>query len=532
MFKPNRKKVISVLLAVCLSFSAAGCDLIDEIKNEFSLSDETVNGIYSEHELSNSISLGLLDFDTFNPLLTKSETVKECMEFVYEPLFDINEKLEPVPVLARDYSVSADGRTVEINLKENVQWHDGSYLTAYDVAYTIKQIRSGITEYTDALIDMADYTAVEERTIRISLNYAAPNFVSLLTFPIVQYQTSMKQNPDYIPIGTGAFRYETQLSTERLSFIAFDGYHGGKAQIDNVYVYLVPDIQKYESMFEASEIDLITGETVDLSDYTPRGSIKNNEYITNKMTFAGFNLRNSLFWGAETRIGLAELIDKDYIVNSVIYSRGVPCDVPINPSSIYYYDTNTKFASDDLSALSHLGNDGWGLDSDGKYIRRVNENRETLSFELLTDSDSDEKVSIANTIAERFSSFGIPVTVVALPYEEYISRINNGGFDMMIGEIEIRANLDLSPLISSAGNYFSYMNVSLDTLTGQMGMTTDEEQLKTLFVQYGDSIKADMPFTPLFFRKGNVISSAKLKSDVVPSAGRLYREVNAWSVKQ
>lgn len=40
-------------------------------------------------EVSNSISVGLLDFDTFNPLLTKSETVKECMEFVYEPLLNL-----------------------------------------------------------------------------------------------------------------------------------------------------------------------------------------------------------------------------------------------------------------------------------------------------------------------------------------------------------------------------------------------------------------------------------------------------------
>ena len=61
--------------------------------------------------------MGLLDFDTFNPLLTKSETVKECMEFVYEPLFELNEKMQAVPILAESYTVSPDGRTAQISTR-------------------------------------------------------------------------------------------------------------------------------------------------------------------------------------------------------------------------------------------------------------------------------------------------------------------------------------------------------------------------------------------------------------------------------
>ena len=42
-------------------------------------------------EVSNSsISVGLLDFDTFNPIrFDKIGTVKECMEFVYETALNL-----------------------------------------------------------------------------------------------------------------------------------------------------------------------------------------------------------------------------------------------------------------------------------------------------------------------------------------------------------------------------------------------------------------------------------------------------------
>ena len=134
------KGLVAVLLAVCTVFSVTGCDTVERIKER--ISQETVDDekVADENktEVSNSISVGLLDFDTFNPLLTKSETVKECMEFVYEPLFELNEKLQAVPILAESYTVSPDGRTIDITLKNNIQWQDGSNFNAYDVSYTFK----------------------------------------------------------------------------------------------------------------------------------------------------------------------------------------------------------------------------------------------------------------------------------------------------------------------------------------------------------------------------------------------------------
>lgn len=528
------RRTIAFLTALCLSASLmAGCDFIDELKNDFTdTADEIINdNPQPETEVSNSISLGIVDFDTFNPLLTHSETVKECMEFVYEPLFDVDEKMQPIPVLAESYTVSPDGRTIDIQLRGGVTWQDGSLFTTQDAAYTMKQIRAGLTMYTENLANVADYMGIDDDKLRITLRYAVPNFVTLLNFPIIKYRSDMSGTSGFVPIGTGPFRYDGQPNTNSFKFAAYDGYHDDRAQLDGMNVYIVPDLQKYESMFEASEIDVVTGDTIDLSQYTPRGSAKNYEYITNTLIYLGFNMRKSELSGANTRKGIAKLIDKESIVNSTIYSRGVAVDVPINPSSIYYYDTSAKFKGDELLALSLLGNDGWGASSEGDYIRTVNGTRERLALEILTNSDSAEQTAVAKKIADNLTSFGISAWINALPYDEYIKRVTEGDFELMTGEIDLEPNNDLTLLISSAGNFFSYSNAALDTLVGQMGMTHDEEQLKELYRQYGDGVLYDMPFAALYFRKADVISGAKIKSELTPSVTKHFRNTNTWSVK-
>ena len=528
------KKILSVLLAAMIMFTAAGCDMIDRVKEE--LFPEQENTIELENgeqdtEISNSINVGVLDFDTFNPLTTESETVREAMELVFEPLFELDEQMHIIPVLAESYVLSADGKKVSITLKSGIKWHDGSELDAYDVGYTIKNIRNGMTTYTDLLSGVADHKITGDTSLEITLRNPVPNFVALLTFPIVKYQTKLDKSNTYTPIGTGPFKFDGKLSTDKMQFSAYDEYREGRPAADKVFVVFAPDLNKYHSMFEASEIDVITSDMVDLTQYMPKGGIKINKFVTNKLTFLGYNFHTTSLWGNETRVGLAQLIDKDDIITSVIYSHGFPVDVPINPSSYLYSADKTVFHADEISAVEHLKKDGWELNPAGNYVRNFNNSKQALSLRLLTNGESAEKVGVANKIAEYFGKMGVVVKVEAETYDRYINRINEKDFDMFIGEIELGSNLDLSPLIASSWNYFTYKNTDVDTLIAQLGMTSGEEEQKLLFNQLADVLMKDMPFVPLYYREGCVLSGAKIKAEVEPSVSTFYRNCEKWSVK-
>ena len=55
---------------------------------------------------------------------------------------------------------------------------------------------------------------------------------------------------------------------------------------------------------------------------------------------------------------------------------------------------------------------------------------------------------------------------------------------------------------------------------------------KRLYSVSMDIIVNDMPFTVLFFRKGNVMSGSKIKSEILPSVDRMFRNIETWSVTE
>lgn len=529
------RKLLIIALAAAMLAAASGCDAVDKLKESLSFS-QTETGVGTveniEEETSNSITLGVVDFDTFNPLTTQSETVREAMQLIYEPLFELDGEMRIVPVLAESYSVSPDGRVISINLKQGIKWHDGAEFNAYDAAYTIKNIRNGSTTYTEVLQNVADHRITGDYSIELTLKKSVPNFAALMTFPIVKYQTPLSINASYTPIGTGPFKFDGKLGTDKMQLSAYEEYRGGRASADNAFIVFVPDAGRYRSMFEASEIDVITSDTVDLTQYMPKGGISINKFITDRFTFLGYNLSLEELLGSETRIGLSQIIDKGDIISSVLYSHAVAVDAPINPSSYLYHTDKTIFTADDISAHDHLENDGWKPNSSGNYARTVNNKNQILSFEILTNEESAEKTGVAAKIAEYFNKFGIEATVDAVPYDQYISRINAKDFDMFIGEIELSGNLDLSALTSLEGNYFAYQNGDVDTLIAQIGMTPNEEEQKLLFEQLADIIDRDMPFVPLYYREGSVLSGAKIKSGINPSVSTFYRGCGQWSTKE
>ena len=55
---------------------------------------------------------------------------------IYEGLLRYDEKLQPMPQLAKSWEVSEDGLTYTFKLHDNVKWHDGEPFTSADVVFS------------------------------------------------------------------------------------------------------------------------------------------------------------------------------------------------------------------------------------------------------------------------------------------------------------------------------------------------------------------------------------------------------------
>ena len=111
------KKVLkTVSLMLIISLTATACT------SEILVDDDLI----VQTEKNNVLNLGMDSVDTLNPVLSKSTSVRECMQLIFEPLFTFDEALNPISVLAESCVMANDEYSYLLKIKEGVFWHDGT----------------------------------------------------------------------------------------------------------------------------------------------------------------------------------------------------------------------------------------------------------------------------------------------------------------------------------------------------------------------------------------------------------------------
>ena len=178
--------------------------------------NENSNNNYSNFEetqvqIITNLRLGICDFDTMNPILSKNKNVQFYDKLIFEPLLTVNQDFSLEPCLATEYSKTGD-LTYVIKLRENVKWPDGEPFVAKDVQYTIDRLKDGIDSiYVSNVAAISGLEIIDEHTIKITLFEETPFFEYNLIFPIMpsHYYTGVDFFFDPLtPMGTGMFKIE------------------------------------------------------------------------------------------------------------------------------------------------------------------------------------------------------------------------------------------------------------------------------------------------------------------------------------
>lgn len=131
------RKTALLTAMVLLVVSMTGCSL-ERDPTEVGEIQEGVDYFIFENA---GVSLPLTGFKTLNPLFIDNLSYYHFSKLIFEGLFEYDENLQPVPRLASTYTISEDGRTVEIVLRTDVLWHDGKTLDSNDVVFTVQSMK-------------------------------------------------------------------------------------------------------------------------------------------------------------------------------------------------------------------------------------------------------------------------------------------------------------------------------------------------------------------------------------------------------
>lgn len=521
------KKIRLILPVLAALFMMAGCFGEDVPEDENISKLESGNLIVRENV--NELNVSVTGFDTFNPIMTKSESVAEFMKTVCEPLFEYDEAGNPIAVLAKNYMVSGDGTVVSFEV-EPVLFHDSSVLTPADVVYTVEMIMKNDTLYSDSVKYIKEIFADVSGRVYICLSEPVINFSGMLNFPIVKNATPQTAEDTYIPVGTGPYKYLGKEASGRVTFTANDAWHGGEVGFKNIIVNLLKDKNTVMHAFDAGETDVLVSKNLSSEDITPRGEYIRNEYVSNNLTFLGINNNKKKLSGKFTRKALELLIDRQKIIDVEVYSKGEAARIPVNPS-FWFYPEFPEEVHDYEAVMALLQKDGW-VRSDAGYYRDTNGEREKLSLKILVNKENAEKMRIAKNISSALNSFGITTELRALDFDLYRINVTDMSYDLFIGEVLLDMNMDPSFLTSSSGNYFGYENSLMDSVLWEMKTTSDSTMLIEAFKRYGELFLEEVPFIPLFFRKQSVIYSKNIAGITPPTLYNLYRDIDKWYISK
>jgi len=248
---------------------------------------------------------------------------------MFEGLLKTNEAEELKPWLATSWEISPDGKTITLELLENVKFQDGTDFDAEAVKYNLEAVYAANLQGTAFMANVDSYEVTGKYTIRIHLkdvdylflNRIASGALGLMASPTaLQKPTTPETIAQVHSVGTGPFLFD---SWERDTFVKYkkwDDYRDqSKPYLDYIVINNTADLTVSEIALEAGEIDAV--ENIDPVDAVRLGDLgftlyQPNLYFLHSIIPSGAN-PDSPFAKKEVRLALEYAIDKRTIAEGV-----------------------------------------------------------------------------------------------------------------------------------------------------------------------------------------------------------------------
>ena len=171
-------------------------------------------GTFSQIGPSVMFNQNFLTFNSLNSFILKGDAA-QGMQLTFASLMAraIDEPDAMYGLAARAVRIAPDGLTYVFLLRPETRFHDGSALTAHDVAFSLKILKEqGHPQITIMLRDMIDAEASDDRTVVVRFKEKrardVPLFVAALPIFSRAYYTArpFDELTLDVPLGSGAYR--------------------------------------------------------------------------------------------------------------------------------------------------------------------------------------------------------------------------------------------------------------------------------------------------------------------------------------
>ena len=471
--------------------------------------------------------------DTLNPVISQSEDTYYLSKLIYSSLFNFDENLNAVPELASEYKVDTEKAYIEITLKKGVKWHDGSSLTASDVAFTVSAMRSAGSKcpYYNKIKKINSAFARSKNVVAIYFNNNYNCSLDDLVFPIVpssQYSGAgafASAYSGFKPVGTGQYKYKSYNQKKQLKLIPNEDYFGDKAT-KNIYVTMLPDRQLAANMMEIDSVSCYVDSAANRKSTALDRGYQIFDITSNNVEFLVFNTRSSYLSQKNIRKALAYGIDTEKILENAYMGDGILTDTIYYPNFIGVKDTLNEYSYDIKKAEQMLSEMGWkDINSDGALEDR---DGNKIVLKILVKKNNATRVSASQLIKKNLELLGIKSEIISLSKSEYMQAINKRDFDILVTGYTIEESFDLRELFNGK-NQWGYNNYSLFMKARELDRLYTTEQYSEKYRELKELMLDELPYYPLCYKKMSLIGVKTFKADKMPMFNDIYKNCDTWS---
>ena len=445
-----------------------------------------------------------------------------------ETLIDVDDKGTLIPALASEWSSNDNGKTWGFKLRDDVTFHDGTPMTATEVANSLNIALNKPTILENANIQLVK--AIDDKTVQIELAEpmsAFPAYLAHSTAIILAPKSFDDKGQATTIIGTGAYQADKIEPPQKLEQSAYANYWGQKASINRI-TYLANSRSETRTLLAEGNDDhlIYTLDSASLKRLQNNPDLQVATQMLARTITIKMNIANPLFADKSTRQALSDAIDRTAIAQSVLRIKEAGAYELLPPMFGGWQVGGGATGTPDYAAIKNkLLANGFTEGVDGMLQKEG----KPFSFTLITFSDRPELPLVATALQDQWRKIGVDLQINITNSSEIPKAHQDGSLQMALYARNYGMVPDPLAVLAGdfdpAGSDWGVMNYKNDELTRALhdiATTTDDAQKNALKKQVAQILIDERPLIPVVYYQQSAVAHKSLQGLMLDPFERKY----------
>ncbi|MGL4677442.1 MAG: ABC transporter substrate-binding protein [Brevinema sp.] len=453
---------------------------------------------------------------TMDPYGSNDNATARVSVNVFDRLLEKDAEGNFLPSLATAWEMLSPTQ-LKLTLRTNAMFHNGEMLSPEDVKFSVdRMIASPEIEHIVSPIKSIEVTG--EDTVLITLKdpftpilfHLAHSTMGILNKKAVE---EAGEDLGQKPVGTGPYKLKQWNRGQSILLEKHEGYWGKAPKVPNLEIRIIPESSARTIALETGDIDVAYDiGAVDRERVMDHANLTLIEEPIARIEYFGYNIgkgKNPIWKDQRVREAVSLAIDREGIINSVLFGSGTPASSIIYETVVGYYDGLTLRQRDVEKA---------------KALIKEASIPEGTKISMWTTEGARQKMM--EIIQANLKEIGIDASIEIYEWGRFLDGTSKGEHDTFIlgwttvtGDADYGIyNLVHTDAFGSPGNRTFYSNPTVDRLLDQARIEVDPVKRDEMYKEVQIILDAELPFFPLFYPLSNVGTSKNVKGFVFDPA--------------